>query len=107
MLTITVYNSGALKLDNSSTTLSLTRDQAHRLIMGARMHSVDEFIEKVPSLIADATIVKNVRASFEKAEKSERWNLKETFARIPTVAKGYEAKNPDSVSETIVFPLSP
>lgn len=100
MITLTNYESGEMLIANDGgISLRLSHDQANRLIMTARMHTVAEFVEKLPTLISDETLLKKIREAFEGKTSSERWNLKEKFARLQTLTKGYSPKNPGEVVE--------
>lgn len=102
MITITNYNSGeVLVSEEGGPSVRLSRDASNRLIMMGRMHTVDEFIEKLSSLIPDETLVASIRKAFEGKTSTERWNHKEKFARLQTLSKGFEPKNPDQVWETV------
>jgi hypothetical protein len=104
MITFTNYGSGELLItDDAGTELRLTRDQATRLIMTARMHTVDEFIEKLPSLLTDQNLVKKILAEFEGKTSTQRWNLKEKFARLGTLTRNYEPSNPAEAVESVRF----
>ena len=68
--------------------------------MAARMHSVAEFLEKVPKLISEAEIARAIQKLFQSAQSpTDRWNLKEKFARLQTLTKDYTPKNPDAIVE--------
>ena len=102
MITLTNYESGELLISGGSgQETRLTRDQANRLIMMARMHTIAEFIEKIPSLIASELLAKSILSVFEEKNSTERWNLKEKFARLGTLTKGYTPKDPEAVAEVI------
>ncbi len=102
MITLTNFESGALRIDSDADrSLDLSHDQAHRLIMAARMHSIDPFVEKLSSLIEHEGICREILALFAAAQGSDRWNLKESFSRLQTVTKGYVPQNPESVVESI------
>lgn len=105
MIRITNFGSGEVLIeDGSGLSARLDRDTANRLIMAGRMQTVAEFIEKLHILIPNAALVGLVRAAFDGAASStEKWNLKEKFARLTSLAKGYESKNPSEVVETVSF----
>jgi hypothetical protein len=104
MITLTNYNSGRLVISfNDGESLQLTRDQANRLIMAARMHSVDDFIVKLPTLMSSQDLATSISAEFNDKTSTERWTLKEKFARLGTIIKGFELKEPESVVEEISF----
>ncbi len=106
MVTLTCYNSGALTVsDNNGRTCKLPPAAAKRLIMAARMKSTEAFLEKLPELISDAELVSIIQGIIEGTTGSERWTLKEKFARLPTIASGFDVSNPDEVAE--VFALHP
>ena len=67
--------------------------------MTARMHTVAEFIEKLPTLISDEALLKKILITFDGKTSSDRWNLKEKFARLQTLTKGYVPKNPGEIVE--------
>lgn len=102
MITLTNFESGELLIvDGGGDSVRLTRDQANRLIMMARMHTVSEFIEKLLQLIPQEKLVQKIRQSFEGKGSTERWNIKEKFARLGTLAKDYHSQNPTKVAEVI------
>lgn len=105
MITLTNYSSGELVLTASDGATKLSRDQANRLILHARMHTVEEFVQAFGDLIPDREIARVIQTTFEKAKNSsERWNLKEKFARLHTLSKGYEPMAGDEkVVEKIEF----
>lgn len=83
------YSSGELEiLDQAGHALRLDREASNRLIMMARMHTVAEFVEKLPQLIHEEFLQKKLLELFEKGTKTQRWNLKEKFARLNTLTKG-------------------
>lgn len=95
MVTLTNYGSGEMLIaDDAGVSLRLSQDQANRLIMTARMHTVAEFLEKLPELLAAPGLLKAVQATFDGKSSSERWMLKEKFARLQTLVRGYRPKNP-------------
>jgi hypothetical protein len=101
-MTITNYESGEIEISNEQGLICrLDRDQANRLVMAARMHSVAEFLEQLPTLLVDEPLRKEISKFFEEKTSSQRWTLKEKFARLRTAVKGYEAKAPEQVVETI------
>ncbi|MBI3541067.1 MAG: hypothetical protein HY073_02880 [Deltaproteobacteria bacterium] len=102
MMKLTNFESGELLIeDGEGQSARLTRDQANRLIMMARMHTVAEFIEKLASLISHEGLVQKISHSFEGRESTERWNIKEKFARLGTLAKDYQALHPEKIAEVI------
>lgn len=102
MVSITNYNSGELEIAaDGAAAIHLSRDQANRLILAARMHAVEPFLQKLSTLIPDEGLVSTLTKILGSAEGSERWNLKEKFARLHTVAPGYTAENPQQVLETV------
>jgi hypothetical protein len=104
MITMTNYASGTVNIAHENgLSLLLTRDQAHRLIMAARMHSPDDFIPKIESLVQEPQLARSILNIFEEKTASERWTLKEKFARLHSVAKGFIPDNPKEVIEVIEF----
>ncbi len=103
MVTITNYGSGEIMIeDGEGRSLRLDREAGNRLVMTGRMHTVAEFVEKLPSFVTEPILLASILAYFEKAANaSEKWNLKEKFARLGTLTKGYEPKNPSEVVETV------
>lgn len=101
MITITNYTSGEILLKNGVAEKKLSREEATRLVMAARMHNVAEFIEKLPTLIADFHLVESIQNSFENKDSSTRWGIKEKFARLRTLSKSYEPKEALTVVETV------
>lgn len=103
MVTITNYGSGEVQIeDDQGHRLRLDRETGNRLVMTGRMHTVAEFVEKLPSFVTEPDLLASILAYFEKAANaSEKWNLKEKFARLGTLTKGYEPKNPLEVVEEI------
>ncbi len=98
------FDSGELEIvANDLHTLRLVRDQANRLIMAARMHTVDEFLEKLPFLLPVGDLLQTISHSFEGKTSTERWNLKEKFARLRTSTKDYVSSAPHSIAEEISF----
>lgn len=104
-MTITNFGSGEIQIDDrEGHTLKLDREASNRLVMMGRMHTVAEFVEKLPTLISEGTLLKSLLECFDKAGTStEKWNLKEKFARLTTLAKGYEPKNSSEIVETVTF----
>lgn len=83
MVTLTCYNSGAVTIsDGEDRQVHLGHEAANRLIMAARMKSVDGFVEKLPALISDTAIARAISETIQRAEGSDRWNLKEKLARF-------------------------
>ena len=106
MLILTNFDSGELEIaDTAGPRLRLTQDQAHRLVMAARMHTIDAFVAKLPNLIADAALVEKITRLFSQTQGSEQWNLKERFARLRTVSRDYRSPQPEAVFERV--PLQP
>lgn len=102
MFHIINYNSGELEIsDYLGHSARLSREQAYRLVMAARMHGVDSFIEKLPILLPEENLVAMFCGLFQKAEKNNRWTLKEKIARLYTVSAGIEVDNPNSVTEVV------
>jgi hypothetical protein len=102
MITLTNFGSGELwVVDDGGVSLRLSHDQANRLIMTARMHTVVDFIERLPALVTDEKLLEKILTTFEGKTSSERWNLKEKFARLGTLAKGYVPKNPVEIVEIV------
>jgi hypothetical protein len=101
-MTITNFGSGAIEIaDENGRKVRLDREAANRLVMAGRMHTVAEFVEKLPALIPDTELTAAILEAFHKAPASSgKWNLKEKFARLTTLSKGYESKNPSEVIET-------
>lgn len=81
--------------------LRLSRDQANRLILTARMHTTEELIEKLPDLISDQALLKSILAEFDGKTSSQRWNLKEKFARLTTLSKVYQTERPEEITEEV------
>ena len=104
MIHLVNYESGQIEIsDGEGRTLRLNQEAANRLVMTARMHTVSEFIEKLPVLISEGTLLSQIQVLFEGKSSSEKWNLKEKFARLQTVSKGYHVKNPESILEKVLF----
>ncbi len=102
MVRIINYNSGELEItDGAGASVRLGHKQAHRLVLAARMHNVEPFLEKLDTLIPSETLVQQITALLQGADGSERWNLKEKFARLHTLAPGYEVQDPDGIMETV------
>ncbi len=98
------YESGDVVIRDEGQETRLAREAANRLILMARMHTVSEFVDLLPSFISHASILKAIQGRFAAAAvPSERWNLKEKFARLTTLTKGYVPKDPESVLEKVVF----
>lgn len=103
-MTIENFDSGELLLsDNEGHKVRLEREAANRLVMAARMHSVAEFLEKLEGLLPEETLGLRIAGLFEGKTSSQRWALKEKFARLRTVVKGYESQRPDTVVETVLL----
>ncbi|MBI2082389.1 MAG: hypothetical protein HYT76_02355 [Deltaproteobacteria bacterium] len=102
-MTLTNYESGDVLITNGSgTSIRLAREFANRLILYARMHGIDDFYQHLPELISHPELVQSIRSLFDQAKTaSERWNLKEKFARLSTLAKSYVSKNPGEVMEVV------
>ena len=80
------YASGELEIsptapsDQTGGSLRLSRDQANRLIMLARMHSVAEFVEELPKFLKDPQTLEAIRGHFGRLQTpTDRWNFKESF----------------------------
>lgn len=102
MVTLTNYSSGELLIaDGSGRSVRLGREEANRLILYARMHTVAEFVEKLSSLVGDSSLVGSILEGFEKMSSTDRWNLKEKFARLHTLAAGFHPKDPVTVVEVV------
>lgn len=102
-ITLTNYESGEMVLAQDGLQVRLVRDLSNRLIMAARMHTVAEFIEKLPTLITEPAILQAIQSAFEGKSSTERWNVKEKFARLQTLAKGYESPKPDQIADTVTL----
>ena len=102
-MTITNFGSGEIEMaDGNGHKSRLNREAANRLVMAGRMHTVAEFVEKLPLLLPDPVFAAAVREAFEKAPtSSDKWNLKEKFARLGTLTKEYLPKNPTEVVESV------
>lgn len=107
MITLTNYSSGELLVnDDTGHSLRLSQEAANRLILHARMHTVVEFAQGLPGLISDPALVQAITTFFESAKtSSERWNLKEKFARLQTLTKGYQPLAAAEVVEVVKFYL--
>lgn len=102
MVLITNHESGEIVLTNDAGhSLRLVYEVANRLVMMARMHTVVEFRQKLPGLISDESLLNEIKTAFEGRTSSERWNVKEKFARLQTVVKGHEIKNSNRVVEEV------
>lgn len=102
MVTLTSYNSGAVLIaDEANAQVHLPQAAANRLIMTARMKTVEAFVEKLPTLIPHEELTQTIRDLIETAQGSERWNLKEKFARLPTIVAGHPIEQPDAIKEVI------
>ncbi len=103
MITVTNYNSGEILLETpTGHSLRLAWEEANRLVMFARMHGVEEFIENLPRLIPDEELVRALRTCFETARtKTDRWNFKEKFARLRTISRGCKPDHPGEIVETV------
>lgn len=102
-ITLTNYDSGELLIsDEEGNIVSIPREAAYRIILAARMHSVADFFRQLPKMLPNPVITGKILAELEKTKtQTERWNLKEKFARLTTLAKGYEPKTPSRISEKI------
>jgi hypothetical protein len=102
-MTIANFGSGEVEItDAGGHRVRLDREAANRLVMAGRMHTVAEFVEKLPVLLPSPEIAAVLREAFEKAPTStDKWNLKEKFARLRTLAKGYQPADPGEVVETV------
>jgi hypothetical protein len=102
MITVTNYSSGELLIaDGSGQSIRLGREEANRLVMMARMHTVAEFVEKLPTLLGDAILAGAILQGFDKKSSTDRWNLKEKFARLHTLSKDYRSERADGVIEVV------
>lgn len=103
MIALTNYHSGNLLItDDTGHSIQLNPGVANRLILFARMHGVQEFVDNLPRLIPDAGLVKSLLASVQSAKsKTDRWNFKEKFARLHTVVKGHPPADTDEVVDLI------
>jgi len=105
MLVITNYANGELEISTDSLpVVRMNQEQANRLILFARMHPVSDFVASLSRLMQDKQIAQAVLSCFELLKtSSERWNLKEKFARLRTVTSGFPSGSPDQVTEKIIF----
>lgn len=105
MIQLTNFASGELEIsDGSGAKLRLNRDQANRLIMTARMHTVSEFVEKLPILITEPALLARIQQAFQEASAStDQWSVKEKFARLITITKGYSPADPTGIMEKITL----
>ncbi|OGQ55573.1 MAG: hypothetical protein A3I75_06335 [Deltaproteobacteria bacterium RIFCSPLOWO2_02_FULL_50_16] len=104
MITITNFASGELEIAlQGEKGLRLSRDLAHRLILAARMHGPQDFIQKIPQLIGSAPLSQAITRQFEGGDPSGKWRLKEKFARLVTVTKDHKPKDLEEVIETITL----
>ncbi len=102
MIVITNYNSGEVQIsDDQGHQLMLSRERANSLIMSARMHTIDEFLQALPGFITDADLLRGIQSAFDRPTSTERWNAKEKFARLRTLVPGYESKGMIEVVETV------
>lgn len=104
-ITLTNYGSGELLIaDDQGHSVQLNRETAHRVILSARMHSISDFFQQMPHLISDQEIVRALLEELGKAKTStERWNLKEKFARLSTLTKDHVPKNPSEIVEKVPY----
>lgn len=103
-MNIVNYESGEVVLEEGSESARLPRETSNRLILMARMHTVPEFVELLPSFIKSENLLKSIQQKFATSQNStERWNLKEKFARLTTLTKGYQSKTPEAVLEKVVL----
>lgn len=108
MITVTNYASGELLIANQlKVSWQLSRDEAHRLVMAARMHTVESFVKNLTALIRDEKLRQEILEQFSQAERDERWKLKEKIARLRTVTKGYKPEDPKGVVETVTLAAIP
>lgn len=90
---LTNYSNGEVEIsDGSSQPLRLPRERANSLIMSARMHTVDEFLQALPAFIPDAVLLQALQSVFDRPTSTERWNAKEKFARLRTLTSNYPSK---------------
>lgn len=102
MVQMTNYNSGELEIAaGDAQRVRLDKSQANRLILAARMHGVDSFLQKLPQLIPDPALAATLSTLLQEAQGTERWNLKEKFARLQTIAPDYQSDSPDAITETV------
>lgn len=104
-MTITNFGSGEIEISDEDRKIRLDREMANRLIMVARMHTVAEFLEKLPALISDEALLQKIASAFEGRSSSERWGLKEKIARLQTLTKGYGPCDGAAVVETVPLAL--
>src|SRR3989338_1881076 len=103
MITLINYASGEVHLrSENGETVRLPRDAANRLIMAARMHGPQDFLDKLASLLPQGNLVQEIRQEFSGKNSSEIWNLKEKFARLSTTTKDYRSPDPGAVIETVL-----
>ncbi len=102
---ISNFISGELLIEGENgASVRLNRDQAHRLILAARMQPVPRFLEKLSLLIPDDTLARAIQTRFEvSTASSECWGLKEKLARLQTLSRDYEPNDPDGLVETVLF----
>ena len=99
---MTCYNSGAVTIsEGTSESVHLPQQAANRLIMAARMKSVEDFVQKLPSLIEQQKLVAALTLLLQEAHGSARWNLKEKIARLHTVVAGHPVAEPDKIREVV------
>ncbi len=105
MWTMTNFGSGEIAIADSEgkTICRLSREDSHRLIMTARMHAVEPFLQKLPTLIPNRDLGLAILALFDEKNASARWALKEKFARLTTLSRGYESKDPQKILEQTVL----
>lgn len=102
MLTLTSYQSGAVLIcRDDGAEVKLAPDAANRLIMAARMKNIEPFLAKLGDLIPHPELAQTIHETITSATGSDRWNLKEKFARLPTVTTGHDVSDPDQVAEII------
>jgi len=104
MIKLIAYKSGAVTIvaDHGQET-QLDQPAANRLILAARMHSVEPFMAKLEGLIPNAELARSIRDKIAAAKGSERWNLKENFARLPTVEPDIKTDNPEEIAEEVTL----
>jgi len=105
VITITNFGSGEIEIsDDEGHSIKLDRESGNRLVMVGRMHTVAEFVEKLPALITEPALLKALLQAFQKASTStDKWNLKEKFARLQTLVKDYVPKDSGQAAEVIKF----
>ncbi len=102
MVQLINHTNGELAItDDAGHTLWLPRERANSLIMSARMHTIDEFLQALPGLIADADLLREIQSAFDRPTSTERWNAKEKFARLRTLTSNYSFQGTPEVVETI------